>query len=119
LEHAVLASVWDLERATVREIYERVGLPDGLVYTTIAKVVDRLVAKGLLKRKRAEKVFHYTASVRRETVGRAEWKATLERLAGWDAAPAMATLVEAVEALDPALLDDLSKAVEARRKRRR
>jgi predicted transcriptional regulator len=119
LEYAVLATVWELGTATVRDIYERVGAPQGLIYTTVAKVVDRLAAKGLLSRSRARNAFVYRARVKRHTVERAHLKRSLSRLLGWDAAPAMATLVEAVESLDPELLADLSKAVEARRRRRK
>ena len=119
LEYAVLAAVWDLGSATVREIHDRVGEPTGLIYTTVAKVVDRLVAKGLLSRSKSGAAFTYRARVRRHTIERAHLRASLGRLLGRDAAPAMATLVEAVESLDPELLDDLSKAVEARRKNRK
>lgn len=119
LEYAVLAAVWDLGSATVREIHDRVGEPHGLIYTTVAKVVDRLVAKGLLSRSKSGAAFTYRSRVRRQTIERAHLRASLGRLLGWDAAPAMATLVEAVESLDPKLLDDLSKAVEVRRKNRK
>ncbi|MFN7943075.1 MAG: BlaI/MecI/CopY family transcriptional regulator [Thermoanaerobaculia bacterium] len=119
LEQAVLVAVWELETASIREIYERVGSPQGLVYTTIAKVVDRLVSKRLLLRTGSSRAFRYQACVSRRAVERAQIRETLNRLLGGDAAPAMATLVEAVEELDPELLDDLARAVSARRKRRR
>lgn len=120
LEQAVLAVVWERGTATIREIYERVGAPNGLVYTTVAKVVDRLVAKGLLARSAAGRAFTYRARIRRETVDRAQLTATLDRIfAVGDAAPAMATLVDAIEAVNPELLDELSKLVQARRKRRK
>lgn len=120
LEQAVLATLWDRGTATVREIYDRVGAPNGLVYTTVAKVVDRLVAKGLLSRSPAGRAFTYRARVRRETVDRAQLTATLDRiLTRRDGAPAMATLVDVIEAVDPELLDELSRAVQAQRKRRK
>jgi predicted transcriptional regulator len=118
LERAVLAAVWQLESATIREIYECVGAPQGLVYTTIAKVVDRLVGKRLLSRKGSGRAFVYEARVSRSAVERAQARETLDRLLGGDAAPAMAALVEAVEELDPDLLDDLSRAIAERRQRK-
>ena len=42
LEYAVLRSLWELRKASVRDLHDRVGAPEGLVYTTTAKVVDRL-----------------------------------------------------------------------------
>jgi predicted transcriptional regulator len=52
LEYAVLAKVWELGSASAREIHEQVGEPAKLVYTTTAKVLDRLHAKHLVDRER-------------------------------------------------------------------
>jgi predicted transcriptional regulator len=40
LEYAVLANLWELGIASVRDVHARVG-QDRLGYTTIAKVIDR------------------------------------------------------------------------------
>ena len=40
-EHVALQAVWRLGRCTVRQVFEEVGEPDGLAYTTIATVLDR------------------------------------------------------------------------------
>jgi len=42
----------------------------------------------------------------------------LSKLLGSAPRPAVATLVEAMESLDPSLLDELERAVSARRERR-
>src|SRR2546428_2047871 len=52
LEHAVLAALWELEGASAPELHARVGEPRGIVYTTTAKVLDRLHAKRLVRRVR-------------------------------------------------------------------
>jgi predicted transcriptional regulator len=119
LERAVLVSLWELDAATVPRVYERVGKPQGLAYTTVATILDRLHRKRLVSRKRVGKGFIYRARARRRTVERAELTQALARLTGWDAEPAMASLVEAVESIDPNLLEDLSRAVEERRRRRK
>ena len=54
LEYAVLATVWDPEEASVREIQERVGQPSKLEYAITAKVLDRLHIKGLVSREPKE-----------------------------------------------------------------
>ena len=46
-------------------------MPRGLAYTTVAKVLDRRRAKGLLTRRRAGKAFVYTAKIGREQIERA------------------------------------------------
>ncbi len=119
LEHAVLVALWDAGRASAREIHARVGEPSGLVYTTTAKVLDRLHAKGLVARERVGKAFVYRPKVRREVVERARARHTLSRLFGLEARPAIAALVNAVETIDAALLDELARAVAARRRARR
>ena len=116
LEYAVLASLWELGTASVRELHARLGEPQGLVYTTTAKVVDRLREKGLIQRQRKGAAFQYRAKVARETVERARARNALTRLLGAAPRAAAAALVEAVQDLDPALLEELEQAVAARRR---
>lgn len=118
LEYAVLSALFDCGSASGREIHERVGRPGGLVYTTIAKVLDRLFAKRLVRRKRVGKAFVYRPNLDREVLERARARDSLKWLAGPAPLPAMATLVDAVESLDPNLLDELAKAIAEKRKRR-
>jgi BlaI family transcriptional regulator, penicillinase repressor len=110
--------LWELGTATTREVHERVGEPSGLAYTTTATVLDRLHAKGCCSRQRVGKMFSYQPAIAREEVDRARAKETLTRLMGRDPMPAIASLVDAVEALDPELLDELARATAARRKAR-
>lgn len=119
LEYAVLGVLWDLGIASVREIHDRVGAADQLVYTTTAKVIERLHAKRLVTRHRSGgKAFAYRAAVTREEVDRFRTSTALRRLLGDEPRPAIATLVETLEAFDPELLDELSRAVRRRRSRR-
>jgi predicted transcriptional regulator len=119
LEYAILAAVWDSGTISGREIHTRIGVPRGLVYTTIAKVLDRLRIKGLIARRRVGKAFVYTARVPRERIEHARASETLRRLLGPEPEPAIATLVDAIEAIDPDLVDELSRQVAARRRSRR
>jgi BlaI family transcriptional regulator, penicillinase repressor len=116
LEYAVLSKLWELGSASAREIYTRVGEPQGLVYTTTAKVLDRLHAKGLVSRERRGTSFIYRPRVARDLVDNARAREFLKRLFGPAPRGAGATLVDAVESLDPALLDELAEAIAARRR---
>ncbi|MGC8535986.1 MAG: BlaI/MecI/CopY family transcriptional regulator [Rhizomicrobium sp.] len=118
LEYAVLSELWHLGSASVRQLHERLGAPEGLVYTTTAKVVDRLREKGLIRRRRKGNAFLYQPRVARETVERARARNLVTRLLGPAPRNAVATLVEAVDAVDPDLLDALEQAVAARRRSR-
>jgi predicted transcriptional regulator len=116
LEYAVLSELWRLGSASVRQLHERLGAPEGLVYTTTAKVVDRLREKGLIRRRRKGNAFLYQPRVAREAVERARARNLVTRLLGPAPRTAVATLVEAVDAVDPDLLDALEQAVAARRR---
>ena len=70
LEYSVLAKLWELGCASVRELHDHLGEPEGLVYTTTAKVIDRL---------RAKNSFSAAGAARRLSIGHASsarsWKA--------------------------------------------
>ena len=116
LEYGVLAKLWELGSASAREIYIQVGEPLGLVYTTTAKVLDRLHAKHLVSRERRGTAFVYRPRVARTLVDNARARQLLTKL--FDPAPhaAAATLIDAVESLNPKLLDELAEAIAARRR---
>jgi BlaI family transcriptional regulator, penicillinase repressor len=119
LEYAVLAKLWELGAASVRELHEHLGEPAGRVYTTTAKVVDRLRGKGLIQRQRRGKAFVYKPRVARPEVEKARAQQAVSRLLGATPHAAVAALVDAVDAFDPKLLDELERAVDARRRSKR
>src|SRR5712692_8976505 len=82
LEYLVLARLWELGTASARELHGRVGEPVGLVYTTTAKVLDRLHEKGLVARERKGKAFTYRARIAREVVEQARARTALQQLLG-------------------------------------
>ena len=119
LEYAVLAKLWELGAASVRELHELLGEPAGRVYTTTAKVIDRLRSKGLIRRQRRGKAFVYRPRVARAEVESARAKQAVSGLLGTAPRAAAAALVDAFDAFDPRLLDELERAVNARRRLKR
>lgn len=115
LEYAVLTQLWELGVASVRELHDQMGDPSR-VYTTTAKVIDRLRGKGLIRRQRRGKAFVYTPKVARPAVESARARLAVNRLLGATPHAAVAALVEAVDTFDPKLLDELERAVNARRR---
>jgi BlaI family transcriptional regulator, penicillinase repressor len=116
LEYAVLAKLWELGSASARDIHTQVGAPQRLVYTTIAKVLDRLHAKRLVSRERKGIAFVYRPRVARALVDNARARQLLTRLLGPAPNSPAATLVDAMESLNPKLLDELAEAIAARRR---
>ena len=119
LEYAILTALWDLERATAREVHGRAGEPAGLAYTTIATVLERLHAKGLVGREKVGRAFVYRPGVERQAVEGARLRRTLDWLLGPTPQPAMARLVDAVESIRPELVDELAREVAKRRRKKR
>ena len=113
-----MAVLWQSGAASARQIHDQVGVPLGLVYTTTAKVLDRLHSKGLVARRRSGRSFVYRPRRGRDEVERARARSLVERLFGDEPRPALAGLVDAVDSIDPRLLDDLARAVAARRRNR-
>jgi predicted transcriptional regulator len=115
LEYDILARLWEVGVGSVRELHEQLGERDGLVYTTTAKVVDRLREKGLIERQPRGRAFIYRPRVALEN---ARARKAVNRLFGAAPAPhaAVAALVDAVDAIDPKLLDELERIVIARRR---
>lgn len=116
LEYAVLAKLWELDTASARELHGQENQAAGLVYTTTAKVLDRLSEKGLVTRERIGKAFVYRAKIAREVVERERARSAVTRLLGSKPHAAVAALVEAVESIDPNLLDELERVVAVRRR---
>ena len=119
LEYAVLAALWDAGEASARDIHQRVGSSRGLVYTTITKVLDRLHAKRLVTRRREGRRFVYSPRQDRDVIDRARIRDAVERLLAPEPGTAIAALVDEVEAVDPDLLDELSRRVQSKRRQRR
>jgi predicted transcriptional regulator len=114
----VLDALWRLKRASAPKVHAEVGEPRGLAYTTTAKVLDRLHEKGLVERSKEGRSFMYRARVSQGTVMRARAREAVALVFGSAPVPAIATLVDAVEAVDPALIDELERLVVMRRKAR-
>ena len=57
LEYAVLTALWQLGTASVRDLHERLGVPQGLAYTTTAKLAHaRLIGDSRALRERVSRL---------------------------------------------------------------
>jgi predicted transcriptional regulator len=115
LQFEVLSALWDLGRATVRDVHARVGLARGLAYTTTATVMDRLYAKGVVTRSLQGRTLVYVPVGERLAFERSRAAAALARLLGPSPETSVAALVGALADIDPALLDELERAVAGHR----
>ena len=70
LELACLSALWSLQEANVRSVQEIVAQSRPLAYTTIMTVLDRLVRKGRLTRRKVGRAFVYTPQGTRDALRR-------------------------------------------------
>ncbi|MGD0773038.1 MAG: BlaI/MecI/CopY family transcriptional regulator [Candidatus Solibacter sp.] len=71
LELACLKALWSLEEGNVRAVQQVVALSRPLAYTTIMTVLDRLVRKGKLTRRKVGRAFVYSPNASRDSMRRA------------------------------------------------
>jgi predicted transcriptional regulator len=117
LELMVMEIVWARPHSSVRDVSSHLERP--LAYTTVMTTLDRLYKKGMLVRRKDDRAFVYTASLTRDDWGR---KQAGELVAGLLANPRHSTdlliscLVDTVGEHDNALLDELERKIQIKRK---
>jgi BlaI family transcriptional regulator, penicillinase repressor len=94
-ELSLLQALWDAGPATIRQLVERVYGQDGpSVYATVQKLLDRLEAKGCVRRDRGGAVHVFQAAIDRdELIGR-RLRAVADALCGGSLTPLLTHLVE-------------------------
>ena len=115
-EREVLSVLRELGSATVQQVAEH--LNRGLAYTTVMTTLDRLFRKGLLKRKKENRAFVYTAILSVHDIeGRRATHLVRRFFSETDAGPEIlvSCLVNAVHELDSELLDQLEANIRAAR----
>lgn len=109
LERKVMAVLWDHPGVTVRQVWERLCRSRDLAYTTVMTVMNRLVAKGTLTRRRDGSVFRYSPTAdRASTAARAARDSLAELVRAYGPA-AVAGFVDALDRVDPRLLSELKR----------
>ena len=71
LDLLCLQALWSLREGNVKAVQEAVAKSRPLAYTTIMTVLERLVRKGKLKRRKVGRAFLYAPEASRDAVRRA------------------------------------------------
>ena len=98
---------WIAERggATVGEAAERFGRDEGLARSTVLTMMERLRAKGLLARRRVEKIYSYSSPASPREVMRDVVGGFVERTLGGSLSPFTAYLADSEEVSDAELAE--------------
>jgi predicted transcriptional regulator len=78
LELACLKALWKLREGTVKDVRDIVAQSRPLAYTTIMTVLDRLVRKGKLARRKVGRAFLYSPRAPRDAMCRAAVRELLD-----------------------------------------
>ncbi|MFN2114755.1 MAG: BlaI/MecI/CopY family transcriptional regulator [Anaerolineae bacterium] len=112
LEAEIMEAVWDLGEARVAEVCDRLG--GAANYKTVMTVMNRLVEKRVLRRERQSRAFVYSATESREAFVTLVSRRVAEGLVRDFGDLAVAQFVDALDAVDPALLDRVRELVDER-----
>ena len=104
LEGAVLNALWDAGELSTPAVFEEVGKPRELAYTTILTVLQRLNRKGLLSRRESGKSHIYSPAVSRKEFAERRGQSLAGVIVKLGSAGVVAFLAEATR-LDPAVVD--------------
>lgn len=117
LEARIMDAIWQLGTATGHEICGVLG-PD-THYKTVLTVTNRLVGKGLLTREPGDgRAFRYRAVEDRDAFHSRIAGSVASELISDFGRSALARLVQAVDDVDPAYLDELERLVRERKETR-
>lgn len=95
-ELAVLEGLWERGSATIRQLADAL-YPDGTVahYATVQKLLERLEAKGFVRRDRSGWAHRFGATIDRDALILRRLQATADRLCAGSLAPLLTNLVRA------------------------
>jgi predicted transcriptional regulator len=102
LEADILAIVWDLGTAKVRDVYEILRERRTIAYTTVMTVMNNLVKKSLLTQDRSGIAYEYSPAIPGREVATTVLDSVVQRLLGGSQAMAVSHLLD----LDRDLSDD-------------
>ena len=111
-EWSIIKAVWETEPCTAPAIQEKLFTPTGWHYSTVRTMMDRMVAKGVLKAKKAGKLTIYQSAVTRVQAQSGELFYALKHAFNGALTPMVQCLLDTQD-ISPAELDELKKIIAA------
>jgi len=93
-EWTILRVVWKLEPCAAPTVQEELQDKKGWAYTTVKTMMDRMVAKGLLKTQKIRNLYLYSSVVTQSQARRGEIKRAVTRAFDGTLTPMMQFLIE-------------------------
>ncbi|HVU27354.1 MAG TPA: BlaI/MecI/CopY family transcriptional regulator [Verrucomicrobiae bacterium] len=114
-EWSVIKAVWENEPCTAPAIQEKLFKPTGWTYSTVRTLMDRMVAKGVLKAQKQGKLTIYQSAVTRAQAQRGELFYALKHAFNGALTPMVQCLLENHE-MDADELAKIEALIKARKK---
>lgn len=118
LEREVMEVLWEVEKATVRQVMNRLDSAKSRAYTTIMTTVDRLFQKNLLTREREGNAYVYSPKQDRDTYWKEIAQETMSNLLNVSGDVALTAFVDAASQEDEKNLERLEQLILSHRNRR-
>lgn len=109
LEHAIMDVVWSRSELSVREVLEALRLDRRPAYTTVMTVMNRLVQKGMLKRKSDGQSFHYSPATTKAAYLERTSRQVVSRFIKAFGDVAIAQFIDVLDDVDPKKLAALRR----------
>jgi predicted transcriptional regulator len=109
-ELEIMKVVWQLETATVRQVYENMLEHRRIAYTTVMTMMNILEQKGYLKKRQDDRAYVYRPSQPKQQVIRSMVREFVNRVFNGSASPLLVHLVED-QHLDAKDLEEIRKTI--------
>jgi predicted transcriptional regulator len=115
LEARIMRVVWRLDRAaSARHVHERVIEDHAVALHTVITVLNKLVAKGLLRREKVDGVFQYAAPLSEAEFLTQASRKVVEGILSLGPDAVAASFVDVMAERDPERLNELKRLIERR-----
>ncbi len=114
-EWPVIKVVWETEPCTATAVTEKLLKATGWTYSTVRTLMDRMVAKGVLKAKKEGKITIYNSAITRKQAQRGELFYALKHAFNGALAPMVQCLLESKD-LDEQELAKIEELIRNRKK---
>lgn len=115
LEARVMTVVWTMGTpATAREVHERVVEQHDVALLTVVTVLNKLVDKRLLERRKQESLFHYEASLTESELRAQVSRRVMEGILSFGPEALATSFVDVLAERDPVQLKALQKLIAER-----
>ncbi|WP_418790614.1 BlaI/MecI/CopY family transcriptional regulator [Phosphitispora sp. TUW77] len=115
LEAEIMKIVWQVNKATVRDVYEKLRLERTLAYTTVMTIMGRLAEKGLLDKEPVGNAYVYTPTISEPDFIKKVVSEVLEGLMEEFSEPTISHMVEMLDLKDQSNINKLEAIIQKRR----